>query len=218
MRATHVFRIISRHGWAPATWLLLACSATGPVKSKPASLGVVDTASVRISLTRTMCFGTCPAYSVEIDGDGKVRFDGGLHVAYGGLQETTLDRSAVAALLAQFETLDYFSLEKLDAESCEDATDSPSAITAIAFDDRSHRVNHYYACNKAPEALSALESAIDSIIGSNRWVAGPSPSSDTLTSERFAEADAENRASVVALTSYWHLTDAGSGKPVYQVW
>src|ERR1700730_2853583 len=37
---------------------------------------VNDLASVQIRLTRGTCLGLCPAYEVEIRGDGSVRYDG----------------------------------------------------------------------------------------------------------------------------------------------
>jgi hypothetical protein len=43
-----------------------------------------DWNSVRIALTRTACFGTCPAYRVEIHGDGAVLYEGKNWVALTG--------------------------------------------------------------------------------------------------------------------------------------
>ena len=190
----------------------------GSVVSPPTPLHVVDTASVRIKLTRTMCFGTCPTYTVEITGNGEVIYDGGLHVAIGGREHATISRRDVAEILKRFEQLDYFSLPKLDDSSCHDATDFPSAITSLAFDQRSTSVDHYRACGKAPAALGALEEAIDSIAETMRWIERPPRATGSGSTPPPDEAMRQNRGAIVAVTSWWHLRDTLTGRPVYQTW
>ncbi|MGQ0650460.1 MAG: DUF6438 domain-containing protein [Gemmatimonadaceae bacterium] len=188
------------------------------IVSRPTALRVVDTASVRIRLARSMCLGRCPVYSVEITGDGEVTYDGGLNVAYGGREQATISRREVAGILAHFERLDYFSLPKLDSESCFDVTDSPSAITFLSFDNRSTSVDHYRGCGKAPHALHELEDAIDSITGTNRWIEPPPRAPGSVSTPPPDETMRRNSAATVAVTSWWHLVEAQSGKPVHQRW
>lgn len=152
----------------------LACASNGNPREDspgdPTPLGVVDTSSVEIVLARTPCFGTCPAYRLVIRGDGTVNFRGNLHVDSLDPAGVTLSRSDVAQLLRAFEAFDYRSLKGYDSEKCYIVSDNPSAYTSIAYDGKKHEVDHYYGCNRAPEALSDLESVIDSIAGVSRWV------------------------------------------------
>ena len=46
---------------------------------------IKDWNTLKITLTRGPCFGSCPAYSVEIDGDGTVRYNGKGWVAIEGI-------------------------------------------------------------------------------------------------------------------------------------
>ena len=54
--------------------------------------------SLRIQLQRTACYGWCPAYSVEISGDGTVLYFGERFVATKGAKSWTIPQDKVRAL------------------------------------------------------------------------------------------------------------------------
>ncbi len=51
-------------------------------------------------LQRTQCFGPCPAYSVAVDSDGSVYFDGTYNVLVMGHHLATLSKQAKGKLFA----------------------------------------------------------------------------------------------------------------------
>lgn len=64
--------------------------------------------SLRIKLTRTWCEGTCPAYSVEIAGDGSVTYIGNGFVAVVGSRHATIPADRVRVLYKQFRDAEFF--------------------------------------------------------------------------------------------------------------
>lgn len=136
-----------------------------------------------LALERTSCFGTCPAYRLVLDRDGRVRF----HSRNPGDSTRATDSIAPAAftsLLSSAQRAGFFELpsriDRENAELCPDyATDHPTAIITLYWTDSLRRVSHYHGCysgrgTHAPvgrlQQLNALEAAIDSVTDSRRWV------------------------------------------------
>lgn len=71
-------------------------------KSKVVKAGAAPSIQF-LAMERTACFGTCPAYRLEIYKDGKVKFDGWSFVEYEGWYGKQLDPAGVAELYRQFE-------------------------------------------------------------------------------------------------------------------
>ncbi len=128
-------------------------------------LDVTDTSSVEIRLARSACFGTCPVYTLVIRGDGAVAFDGGEREAVLAPPITQLSPAQVAGLLEAFERVDYQKLGDYSSATCNDRTDAPSVTTSLRHDGQEKVVVRYAGCDRAPEALTRLEWAIDSIAG-----------------------------------------------------
>ncbi len=128
-------------------------------------LEVMDTSSVEIRLARSACFGTCPVYTLVISGDGAVRFDGGEREAILAPPSASLSRAQVTGLLEAFEHIDYQALGDYSSATCNDRTDAPSVTTSLRHDGQEKVVVRYAGCDRAPEALTRLEWAIDSIAG-----------------------------------------------------
>lgn len=127
-----------------------------------------DWSSLRITLERSMCFGTCPAYRVEIDGDGTVRYHGERFVGVTGDRTDHIDPAKVRALFEQFRRADYFwTLDHYRAQ----VTDLPQFTTSISFDGREKTVTDYAgAWIGMPKAINDLEQAIDETAGTQQWV------------------------------------------------
>ena len=121
-----------------------------------------------VTLRRTTCFGTCPAYEMTIYNDGRVEYIGWASVKACGPRTATISGAAVAALTSAFEQADYFALA--DAYDHRDVTDNPSAFTSYCDGTRSKSVKHYYGDRSAPRALNELEARVDAIVHTDRWI------------------------------------------------
>ncbi|MEP6911612.1 MAG: DUF6438 domain-containing protein [bacterium] len=133
-----------------------------------------------ITLTRTGCFGYCPSYTLTISADGSVTFEGRDYVKTKGTFKSRISRKQLQQLISEFKNANYFSL-KNKYESEEDGcstvwTDYPSATTSIRINGKSKSILHYYGCHKDPgnamypKGLTELESKIDQIVGTERWI------------------------------------------------
>lgn len=124
--------------------------------------------TLRIKLTRTYCYGMCPAYTVEVHGDGQVLFDGQGNVPALGRFRSHISREAVAKLLASFRKADYFSLQD---EYVSMITDSPTCLTSIQFDGLTKSVKDYVGFTAGmPEVVFQLERDIDQIARDKEWI------------------------------------------------
>lgn len=122
---------------------------------------------VVITLERTICFGTCPAYLLTIKGDGTVIFDGREYVKSKGQHVTTISHEQVKELVSEFERINYFSFSNFTDY---DVTDMPSATTSITINGITKTVDHYYGDRDAPKELFELERKIDEIANSRQWI------------------------------------------------
>ena len=131
-------------------------------------------ATPSVSLERQPCFGTCPVYTVTIDGSGAVRFEGRRFVADTGVFISAIPPARVDSLLAELEAAGYFGFADRytpGAPVCEHAaTDLPTVITEVHLRDRAKRIEHYYGCAGAPAILDSLERRIDAVGGVARWL------------------------------------------------
>ena len=76
----------------------------------PIPSGFRDSTSTIITLERTACFGTCPAYHVTLYGNGTVVYEGESFVAVNGAQKSQVDPQAVKGLVDEFYNVGFFSL------------------------------------------------------------------------------------------------------------
>lgn len=129
-----------------------------------------------VVLERTRCFGPCPAYRLVIDGQNVTHF-----ISLGPVDSGRTD-SGPATLFAlqkiyQLMLFSYFrSLPDTIQSSplCGPrASDYPTATTGIYGHAIQKRVVHYEGCRWSPGILTDLESAIDSLANSSRWVRMP---------------------------------------------
>jgi len=139
-------------------WPLLAITFTIQEPSTPAE------APARITLRRTPCFGECPDYTVTIDRDGTVAYDGRRFVRVTGRQTARISAAAVKALLDEFQQIDFFSLkDRYNAP----VTDLPTTYVTLRLGERSKTVEDYVG---APKPLRDLERHIDEAAGVQRWI------------------------------------------------
>ena len=128
---------------------------------------VNDWDSVRITLQRTACFGSCPSYKLTIFGDGRVLYHGYTFVDYCGEYHGHVSREAVQQLVELFRSADYFNLfDRYDAR----ASDAPAFTTSISFDDKRKSVfDDVGVYSGMPEIVNKVEDGIDRLAGPRVW-------------------------------------------------
>lgn len=124
---------------------------------------VRDWNSLRITLSRTGCYGMCSTYEIEIRGDGTVLYNGQAFVGTTGKRKLQISRGSLRKLVDTFRRADYFSLASGYASG---VTDMPTCVTSISFDGVSKSVLDYVGRDVGmPEAVSEVELTIDRLSG-----------------------------------------------------
>jgi hypothetical protein len=123
--------------------------------------------TISITMERTPCFGACPVYRLDLDGTGKVAYEGRGFVKERGHQEAIVPAADVQALAKEIESAGFFSLR--DSYPPE-ATDNASVITSVTIDRKTKRIEHNLSARSAPAALETIYRRIDEVAGSKRWV------------------------------------------------
>ncbi len=155
---------------------------------------IADWSTLKLTLQRTMCFGTCPAYSVEIGADGTVRYEGTNFVAVVGKHQAHIPADRVRALYDAFVKADFFwTFDEYRAR----ITDLPTYQVSISFDGRTKSVFDYAGqAVGMPKEISELENAIDAAAGTKKWVQGDENTFASLEAEHwdFRATDDEHLA------------------------
>lgn len=139
--------------------------------------------SLKIVLSRTGCFGTCPSYRVEVHGDGAVLYEGGSFVAITGSHRASVSSDVVAEMVEAFRAADYFSLQD---KYMWGATDLPTYTTSISIDGKTKEVVDYAGEHVGmPASVTTLEKALDRLSGVERWTKGNGETVAALTREKF---------------------------------
>jgi Domain of unknown function (DUF6438) len=122
-----------------------------------------DWNSLRITLSRSGCYGMCSTYEIEIHGDGTVLYDGQAYVGTTGKQKLQISHASLVKLVDTFRKVDYFSLA---AGYVSGVTDNPTYVSSISFDGLSKSVLDYVGRNSGmPPGVSDVEAAIDRLSG-----------------------------------------------------
>jgi hypothetical protein len=154
-----------------ALWTVSRYSHITPIKNFD-SLSVV--------LERTNCFGTCPVYTIAINGNGLVEYSGRQFVRVHGSQTASIDRNTLDDLLRSFDRTHFLAFTSSFQQDC---TDMPGVIVTITADGRSKRVESDELCPEHGDFLKSvyrrfsrqedfltLAREIDSVTASDRWV------------------------------------------------
>ena len=161
---------------------------------------VKDWKTVKITLARSGCFGSCPSYKVEVHGDGTVLYEGHGYVTFTGTHRGLVPQSNVIELVKQFEQADYYSLRD---EYRSAITDNATQTTSISIDGRQKQVVDYVGLTAGmPVAVKQLELAIDRLSGSERWTRGNSETMAALEAEHWDFKSPEASATLVRAAEY----------------
>jgi len=180
---------------------------TGPAdRSFPAAAGVKPQ-DVSIALQRTGCYGSCPAYRLELRGDGLVSYRGDAFVVAQGSYQWRVAPAVVAALVERFRQADYF---RLKGAYIAGVTDLPSYITRLSLGTQQKVVVDYGGGDAVPDddagppgpamprSVTELEDAIDAAAGSASWVLGDA---DTMARLRAAHYDFGSRGAAMGVAT-----------------
>jgi hypothetical protein len=127
-----------------------------------------DWNSLRITLSRSGCYGMCSTYEIEIHGDGTVLYDGQAYVGTTGKQKGKISHASLVKVVDAFRKVDYFSLA---AGYVSGVTDMPTCASSISFDGLSKSVLDYVGQEAGmPHGVSDVEVAIDRLSGAYRWI------------------------------------------------
>ncbi len=157
-----------------------------------------DLSTAVIALQRTACLGTCPAYRVELHGDGEVQFRGEQDVLVRGRHHWRVDPGTIAPLLDLFRRANYFAL---DGYYEAPVTDLPTYITRLSIGDQHKFVLDYGAGGdmggavaststggevpNMPPEVTQIESAIDRISGATGYIEGDENTLQRLRAEHW---------------------------------
>lgn len=124
--------------------------------------------NVEITLTRGVCFGFCPDYTVTVRGDGQVRYEGRRFVNAVGERTATIPAEAVEGLVRRFDEIGFDNLR--DAYRAQ-VTDLPTYVVSITRNGRTKRVLDYGGTGDGmPRSVRELQDEIDRVAGTAQWV------------------------------------------------
>jgi hypothetical protein len=143
---------------------------------------LTETSKVAITLERSGCYGTCPAYAVTVATDG-ITFDGKYYVVAAGKHSDTADPEAVRKLAKQFIAADFYSMDRSYRAS---VTDNPTYVLSIDIDGHQQSVEDYVGSWVGmPAIISELEQQVDDFARTQRWINAADGLVDSLRTERF---------------------------------
>lgn len=91
-------------------------------------------------IEQTLCYGSCPSYSIKVYPNGKLEYDGKEYVKVKGKYVEQLSDFQLQNLTSLLEESNFTSLR--GPFDCYDVTDHPSTI--ITYNGR--KINHYAGC------------------------------------------------------------------------
>jgi ankyrin repeat protein len=137
---------------------------------------------VTITLKRSECMGSCPAYTVAVSTDGIV-FDGGYSVVAHEKHTDKADPDEVRKLAKRFVAADFYSM---DDSYLAGVTDCATYVLSIAIDGHTKEVVDYVGeWEGMPAVISELEDEVDTFARTQRWIAGDDGLVPALRAEKF---------------------------------
>ena len=127
-----------------------------------------------LTLERSHCFGTCPAYRLRVARSGSVLFVSRNADDSGRTATDSVSAQTYIQLLnraQEGQLLDLPDRIEGDPRFCAvRATDFPTATVTIFMPGLIKRVEDDHGCAWTPAALRDFERAVDQVLGSERWV------------------------------------------------
>jgi Domain of unknown function (DUF6438) len=143
-------------------------------QKSPVKSDARDAIDVTITLEHLGCPGECPAFSVEIHGEGTVIYVGKDNVKVKGKREHKIPKERVAELLKEFDSASYFSLKDeyvpYSGPGLSIAVNTYGVGTSISIGGKEKSV---YESFGAPKSLKDLEVRIYGISEVHQYVTRP---------------------------------------------
>ena len=112
------------------------------------------------SMTKTKCYGKCPAYTIEIYSNGRVIYNGLANVEKIGKFEKNINQTELSNLQKTFLDSKFFDFED---EYVSNATDLPTTYILFRNNGKEKKIKDYH---KAPKELKNLERLLEDIANS----------------------------------------------------
>lgn len=137
---------------------------------------------ISITLTRSGCLGTCPAYRVRVSTTG-IEFEGERYVAAAGSHRASVNPAAVRELAKRFIAEDFFSMDSVYEAG---VTDCPTYTLTISIDGQVKSVRDYMGSWVGmPQVISELEDDVDKFAQTKHWIEGTEGLAGALKGEKF---------------------------------
>jgi hypothetical protein len=147
--------------------LLAVASLASQASARP-RFPELDYRQLTITLERNACIFFCPAYKLEIHGDGSVVYTGDEYVMVKGVRRTQVSPEAIRRLVDQFREAGFFSLRDSYRSQI---TDQSTVVVGISDGRHAKRVEDYAGdLVGMPPTIRQIERAIDEAAGSVQWV------------------------------------------------
>ena len=140
--------------------VMLAVTAHGAHAAAPARV---------VSLSRSVCFGLCPAYEITLYDDGTVQYEGKDYVKTVGRKTAAIDAAAIAKVK---RAIADSGIRKLDAHccDCQEWTDHPTAVIGFDAGGQWTTIVDYHGCTKTPRMVRELEETLDTLLGTESFI------------------------------------------------
>jgi len=116
-----------------------------------------------ISIKKTPCYGSCPAYSIDFYENGIVKYEGTSHVEKKGKYTAIISESSINNLINEFIEINFFSFKD---EYSSEALDLPTTYVYFKYNGKEKTIKDYA---NAPEALKKLENRLDNYRNTLKW-------------------------------------------------
>ena len=116
-----------------------------------------------ITIEKTICFGTCPAYLFKAYPDGSVTYTGKDYVELVGEYKASISKEELANIKTLFDEADYFSFANVYSANI---TDLPTTYLYYDNGKQNKKITDYHG---APESLKKLEEDVEALINSIAW-------------------------------------------------
>lgn len=150
--------------------VFLICAAVAWEGCKGSKAGEGSAAKVEVPedfqviFSRGGCRGQCPIYTLFVDAQGNVKYQGEAFVDHVGKFEKKISQAKVKELVQAFKDASYFEMSPTYDDP--QVMDAPRMVVECRMDGQSHKVIDRF---DAPEALKTLEKKIDEIVGNEGY-------------------------------------------------
>lgn len=112
-----------------------------------------------VLMERTPCFGSCPAYNIQIDPDGKMTYTGVRHTERQGVWERQLSSDELNLLWQEVNRTGFMELKEVYDDPY--LADAPSIYLTVTASGKTHKVQDRIG---APETMKQLEAYLDTLM------------------------------------------------------